>query len=390
MKFSMLFRIWLGFFAISLALISACSPIPIQPGVYGPDPESEEGADHEYVRLDQQIHPELLGVAVAPPPPRLSSPETIQALANPNGINYRIGPGDQFALIVQVMSRDVINLDNVIVSPDGLVSLPRIGLIRIEGMTLPDAQAHFANVLKQDYVDPEVTILIRSFNNNKAYVLGQVQNPGIIHFTGYGSVLEALTLAGGVTRDTQGLSPPVNRVMISRGNEMVVWIDLVELLEHGNMALNARLENGDVVFVPQGQSNVAYVMGEVIQPGPLLLRSPMTVLDAVMRSGGLTRDGDPAGVYLVRTYQDQGLVLDINLADFVTRGDLRKNHVLREGDILYVAPTGAGRLNYYLTSLFPSMRVIDFTFNTVERFGIMSELRNRLWGQEGFVNTTNE
>jgi polysaccharide biosynthesis/export protein len=227
---------------------------------------------------------------------------------------------------------------------------------------------------------------MRQFNNNKAYVLGRVANPGAVHFHGPGTVLEALALAGGLPADTQ--KSFLSRCMIVRGNEMVVWIDLRELLEGGNMALNARLQNGDVIYIPQSEDSVAYVMGQVLTPGVLLLRSEMTVLDALMNAGGVTTNADPEQIYLVRTQQEGGVVEQIDLNAFVARGDLRKNHVLREGDILYVGERGISRFNYFMTQLLPAMKAIDFTLDAAERFGLMQQLRIKLWGQEGFVNTS--
>ena len=47
---------------------------------------------------------------------------------------------------------------------------------------------------------------------------------------------------------------------------------------------------------------------------------------------------------------------------------------------------GISRFNYYMTQLLPSMKVIDFTLSAAEQFGLMQQLRMKLWGQEGFVN----
>ena len=74
--------------------------------------------------------------------------------------------------------------------------------------------------------------------------------------------------------------------MIVRGKDTVIWIDLRDLLENGNMMLNARLKNGDFIFIPQSQDQIAYVLGQVRSPGVLVLRSQMTILDAVMSAGG--------------------------------------------------------------------------------------------------------
>jgi polysaccharide biosynthesis/export protein len=368
--------------ALSALLFPACSGIPVKPGTYGPDMETPHPEAAEFVRLDQEVPGEMFTPGTEKTSTRYASQEQVETFSAGTSTDYFLGPGDKFSF--QVRGRQDISVEQVIVSPDGFVSLPRIGIMKIEGMSLKQATDHIIKNLKNYYEHPDVTLVMLEYNNNKAYVLGRVANPGAVHFDGPGTVLEALALAGGLPADTQKTF--LNRCMIVRGNELVMWIDLRDLLENGNMALNARLQNGDVVFIPQSEDAVAYVMGEVINPGLLLLRTELTVLDAIMNAGGMTRNADPGEVFLVRSHQGTGMVEEIDFTAFIQRGDLRKNYVLREGDILYVGERGMSRFNYFITQLLPSMQVIDFTLETAERFGAMQELRRKIWGQEGFIS----
>ncbi len=296
---------------------------------------------------------------------------------------YKLGPGDKFSFVVR--GRPDISREEIIVSPDGEVALPRVGVINVAGRSLSEVTTQLNQHLRKFYDDPEVTLVMRQYANNKVFVLGRVANPGAVNFQGRGSLLEALALSGGLPTDTA--KSFLSRCMIVRGSEMVIWINLRDLLENGNMALNARLQNGDVVFIPQSDDQLAYVMGAVLQPGVLVLRSTMTVLDAVMGRGGPTKDADVSEVYLARQVDGKGVVESIDLNALVTKGDMRKNYVLKEGDIVYVSQRGASKFNYYMTQLFPSMTVVDFALRSSESFGAMAELRNKLWGQQGFVGT---
>lgn len=297
---------------------------------------------------------------------------------------YKLGPGDRFSFLVR--GREDISREDVVVAPDGLVSLPRVGIFRIEGMTIPEATAHATEALSAFYDNPDVSLQLSLINNNQVYVLGRVANPGAVQFSGRGTLLEALSLAGGLPADTR-LSF-LSRCMIVRGNEMLIWVDLRELLEKGNLALNTRLQNGDFIFIPQSEDQLAYVLGEVPRPGVMVLRSQMTLLDAVMQSGGPTLNADPKSVFLVRSIEGKGHVTQINLNDMIAKGDLRKNFVLKDGDIVFVSQSGMGSFNTFITQLLPGMRAVDFGINTAEAFGAMAELRNRIWGQEGFINRT--
>ena len=356
-----------------ILFLAGCDTVRTKAGIYGPETVDspprdsafqsaysdvqQKPAKPEYVLQSSEIPEGTPGVKkVASQQP--ASKEAIEAFTDLDEGVYRIGPGDEFSFLVR--GRGDISHQSITVAPDGLVALPRIGLIKIQGMTLAEATEHVRKALLQHYENPEVTLLMRFYKNNRIFMLGQVSRPGVVDLPGAGTLLQAIAMSGGVIKDNAGNSPPVNRAIIGRGKDKIIWIDLQDLLENGNMGLNARLKNGDVVFIPQGQSVIAYIMGQVRQPGPMLLRSPMTILEAIARSGGLTLDGDPSRVYLVRPEGDKSIVYEIDTNLWVERGDMRSNLVLREGDLVYVPERGVSRFHYYLTHLLPTLTVVDF------------------------------
>jgi len=281
--------------------------------------------------------------------------------------DYRLGPGDVFSFLVR--GREDISREEIIVSPDGDVSLPRVGIFKVQGRTLRELTDEFIKYLTAYYDKPEVTLVMKQFNNNRVFVLGRVANPGAVKFQGKGTLLEALSLAGGLPTDqTKSF---LSRCMIVRGDSMVMWIDLKELLERGNMALNARLQNGDVIFIPQSEDQLAYVLGEVKIPGVLALRSEMTLLDAVMSSGGPGKGANLREVFLVRTSQGKGAVEKIDLSAIIGKGDFRKNYALRDGDLVYVPETGLSKLNYFATQIQPFFSIIGMITNSAASIGFL-------------------
>lgn len=370
--------IWSTLAAIGLLFgLTGCIGFSPKQGMHAPKEEGKVFEQVEDTVATNVFTPEVSTAAKA-----FASPDRVEEFSKPGDVGYRLGPGDMFAFLVR--GRPDISREEIIVSPDGEVALPRVGILNVGGQTLAQVTATLNERLQRFYDEPEVTLVMKSFSNNKVFVLGRVANPGAVHFTGRGTLLEALSLSGGLPVDT--VRSFLTRCMIIRGKDMVIWIDLRDLLENGNMALNASLQNNDIIFIPQSEDQMAYVMGMVRMPGVMLLRSSMTVLDAIMQSGGLSRDANPDEVYLVRQHEGQGMVERIDFAAMVEKGDLRKNYVLKDGDILYVDEQGASKFNYYLSRLLPSMDVVDFSIRTAESFGVMAELRKKLWGQEGFVN----
>ena len=358
------------------ALMNGC--ISPKVGVY-----ASNGRKTSFSRESRVLPREEFAAAKAAPSLAYASVKQVEAFGASAEQEYRLGPGDKFAFIVR--GRPEISREEIVVSPDGEVALPRAGVVNVGGRSLKNVTYELTHTLKQHYEDPEVTLVMKLFANNRVFVLGRVANPGAVPFNGRGSLLEALSLAGGLPVDT-GKSF-LSRCMIVRGSEMVVWVDLRDLLENGNMALNAKLQNGDVIFIPQSEDQLAYVMGQVVQPGVHVLRSSQTVLDAVMSRGGPNREADVSKVILARQVQGRGMVEQIDLREILTKGDMRKNYTLKDGDIVYVGESGASKINYFITRLLPSMQVVDFALRTAESTGALAELRRKLWGQEGFVGT---
>jgi polysaccharide export outer membrane protein len=363
-----------------LFVMSGCTTTTPE-GIYGPTSLADGKASALYTQQSKAIPPDTFFAEQGRRANAFASHQQIEKMSGNVDGSYRMGAGDVFAFLVR--GREDISLPEVIVSPDGWVNLPRVGHFKAEGQTIPEMTAELEKRLARFYQAPNVTLVMKRYENNKVYVLGRVANPGVVHLPGSGTLLEALSLAGGMPADTA--KSFLSRCMIIRGKKLAIWIELKELLNNGDMRLNARLQNGDVIFIPQSEDQMAYVMGEVARPGTLLLRSDMTVLDAIMKMGGATDSGNLKRVFLVRTGEDRSYVEEIDVVSMMKTGDLRENFVLRDGDIVYLSPTKMGKFNYYLKQLAPSLEVVNFAVDTAESFGLMQELRKELWGQEGFV-----
>ena len=317
---------------------------------------------------------------------KFAPPDTVRTLESEKPFEYRIGPGDMIS--IKVWRRPELSQEGIVVSPDGLVTIPRVGSVQVLGQTIGEVQKLVTTRLENYYIKPEVTIRIQQFHNNKAFVLGRVTNPGVINFPGQGTLLEALALAGGLPH--QGKETFLTKCAIIRGKDTVIWIDLQDLLNNGNMALNASIRNNDIIFIPEAEDEMVFVMGEVMTPGAIQLRGNMNVLKAIMLAGGMNKFANPEKVFIIRQKDVNGKVIKVNLKELLERADFARNFKLMSGDIVYVSPGGMAKLNYTIDKVLPAMQVFKLGVENLEALGIMQELRQKVWGQEGFINPSGE
>lgn len=312
---------------------------------------------------------------------RYAEPDMIKKLSQNLPEEYLLGPGD--VLSVKIWNRPEISDENIIIGPDGIINIARIGNINVSARSREDVAGEITEKLSLFYDNPEVSLAVKVYKNNKAFVLGRVANPGVVTFPGKGTLLEALSLAGGLPVSEEQTF--LTKCAIIRGKEAIIWINLNELLYNGNMTLNAKIRNNDVIFIPESDAELVYVMGEVVKPGAIRLRSRLTYLDALMMSGGPTKIAKLKKTYLIRSNETGESVTEINLSEMIKKGATAKNYILQDNDIIYVDEKGSSKLNYVFKQITPALDIFESTSSSLETFGVMQELRKSIFNQEGFT-----
>ena len=178
-------------------------------------------------------------------PVALTDPR-VQANSYPQK-GYRIQAGDD--LQIRFFYNPELN-DQVIVRPDGFISLQLIEELMVLGMTPGELTA----TLKQRY-DPmiqrsAITVTMRAFAAERIYVDGEVNKPGLFPLTGRVTVMQAIALAGGY-KDSARLH---EIILIRRGpsNEpLAIPIDLWAIINGENMGQDILLLPFDIVFLPK-------------------------------------------------------------------------------------------------------------------------------------------
>lgn len=190
----------------------------------------------------------LGGCATAPSEPAggaTSGAEQTSALADRSA--YEIQAGDK--LFVSVFNEEDLQKE-VVVRPDGGITFPLVGDVDASGQSVVQLQQRIATKLKTYIPEPVVSVTVQEVVGNKVFVLGQVKNPGEYVLTGGTNVLQALSMAGGLTAFANTNKIKVIRKDSSTGNEDVIPFDYRKIMRGQGLEKNIHLQSGDTIIVP--------------------------------------------------------------------------------------------------------------------------------------------
>jgi len=177
-----------------------------------------------------------------------SSPQlgrSAPATSAPVPAGYVIGPEDVLSIVFwkdKEMSADVV------VRPDGRISVPLLNDVQAAGYT-PEQLGQALVSASAKYIEqPSVTVIVKEINSRKVYVLGQVEKPGAFPIIGEMNVLQVIALAGGVHEYAD--SKNVTIVRKEGDGERRFKFNYKDVLRGKNDGQNIALKPGDTVIVP--------------------------------------------------------------------------------------------------------------------------------------------
>ncbi|MCW7556417.1 SLBB domain-containing protein [Endozoicomonas gorgoniicola] len=276
--------------------------------------------------------------------------------------NHIIQPGD--IVTVNLPGEEGFNSD-FLIGRDGTLSLPEIGQVSLGGMSLDVAEKHIYQALSSVYLGLDKLSVLVKERRLLVTVLGFVKNPGQVEMPDNGNVQTAINLAGGLKDGAQ-----LNKLQLQRGEETISF-NFKKYLDTGDALMIPPLQSLDTIFVPSspdlsnvyGQSGAEgnsgidptedrtaiRVFGEVIRPGSFAFTEGMTIIDALLRAGGVTRY---ASVEQIRMIDGSEPIL-FNLKSYLDNGDYGQLPILGEGATVFVpkqvdAVNGGGRIVYVM------------------------------------------
>ncbi len=158
---------------------------------------------------------------------------------------YRLGAED--VLLVSVWKDEQLTRE-VVVRPDGMFSFPLVGDIQAENQTVDDIRGDLVKRLTKYIPNPNVSVAVTKVASYKVYVVGRVNKPGEYVIGHYTDVLQALSLAGGLTPFAGENDIKVMRRV--RGAQQAIPFRYGDIRKGRDLEQNILLQRGDVVMVP--------------------------------------------------------------------------------------------------------------------------------------------
>jgi len=234
---------------------------------------------------------------------------------------YKLGVGDSVHIVVY--NNPDMTADAQI-AEDGSIPFPLVGKVVIGGLSRNAAATLIAErLVKGGFLrEAQVNLTVAEYRSQQVSVLGAVSRPGKYPVGPTNTVTDLIAQAGGITEKGSQLVTVIRRS--SDGKQTRNQVDLRQLFGAADPSGNVRVQDQDIVFVPE--LPVFYIYGEVQKPGAYALEPGMTVRQAISVGGGLTLRGT-----------ERGLRVSRKDGDGKTRTEkIKLNDSLREGDVINV------------------------------------------------------
>jgi polysaccharide export outer membrane protein len=158
---------------------------------------------------------------------------------------YLIGPND---VLTVLFWRDKEMSGDVVVRPDGNITVPLLNDIAAAGLTPEQLRQHIVDAARHYIEDASATVVVKEIHSRNVFITGQVEKPGPYPLAKSMTVLQLIATAGGLKEFADGKNIVVMRV--ENEDQVAYRFDYSQLLKRKNLRQNIELKAGDTVVVP--------------------------------------------------------------------------------------------------------------------------------------------
>ncbi len=332
----------------------------------------------------------LTGCAVAPgmymstPPPNVPgvkmleiTPATLQAedkkaspemAAMPNSeqpskekdaeYQYLIGPRDVLAVTVWDHPELTIpagqfrdpEVAGHLVDEDGTIFFPYAGTVQVADKTTSQVRKLLTKGIAHAIQNPQLDVKVVAFRSQKAYISGEVAKPGPQPITDVPlTIAQAIGQAGDLTPNADLANATVTR------EGKASHVDLLAMYDKGDVSQNLLLKNGDIIHIPDRNTQKVFVMGEVTNPSSIVMnKRGITLTEAISDAGGVNPvTSNPAQIFVIRGDENTTEIYHLNAKspNALILGDQFR---LKPRDVVYIETAAITRWNRVIEQIVPS------------------------------------
>ena len=284
---------------------------------------------------------------------------------------YILGPADS----ISINLTDTDDLDNsYLIDQEGMIDLPFIGKVKLDGLTLNETQNILMDVIKDFYKNPDLQINIEEFNSSKVYIVGAVRNQKTINLDQKPiKLIEAAIEANFNPSAADKLYG--TKGFLRRDNE-VYKINLVNAFSGLDEKENFYLKKNDVIFIDRN-SDAIHVFGEVSKPGVYFPNLGYSLTELISTSGLNQLTANAKKVYVIREKFNSFLEVDVFQLDIRNPVNLiaGRKFMLKSKDIVFVPPTEIVKWNRTISLLLPQTDLFK-SYNPIIQEGMKADSAN--------------
>jgi polysaccharide export outer membrane protein len=136
----------------------------------------------------------------------------------------------------------------VIVRPDGKITLPVLNEVEVANVTPEELREQLTTLARKYVTDPRLSVVVRAIRSRYCFITGRIGRPGPYPLYGPMSVLQLIAMAGGL----QDYADKSNIVVVrtENGQQVRHKFNYKEVIGGGSLDQNIMLRPGDTVVVP--------------------------------------------------------------------------------------------------------------------------------------------
>ena len=284
---------------------------------------------------------------------------------------YILGPADS----ISINLTDTDDLDNTyLIDQEGMIDLPFVGKVKLDGLTLNEAQNILVEVVKDFYKNPDLQINIEEFNSSKVYIVGAVRNQKTIKLDQKPIKLIEAAIEANFNPSAQDKLFGT-KGFLRRDNE-VYKINLANAFNGNDEKENFYLKKDDVIFIDRN-SDAIHVFGEVNRPGVYFPNIGYSLTELISTSGLNQITANAKKVYVIREKFDSFLEVDVFQLDIRNPVNLiaGRKFMLQSKDIIFVPPTEIVKWNRTISLLLPQTDLFK-SYNPIVQEGVKADSAN--------------